>query len=112
LAVDQQLGEGAALRVAPELADPSGSLEIGSIRTWTSSVRVLDHRLDLWRGLTALARSKAMDASALLPHQWERLPRSARFLRGGTRSEPESAEGVARSSGKLRIGRWGLVRGE
>jgi hypothetical protein len=29
--------QGAALRVAPELADPSGSLEIGSIRTWTSS---------------------------------------------------------------------------
>ena len=29
LAVDQQLGEGAALRVAPELADPVGSLEVG-----------------------------------------------------------------------------------
>jgi hypothetical protein len=28
LAVDQQLGEGAALRVAPELADPVGSLEV------------------------------------------------------------------------------------
>jgi hypothetical protein len=26
LAVDQQLGEGAALRVAPELADPVGAL--------------------------------------------------------------------------------------
>ena len=33
LAVDQQLGEGAALRVGPELADPVGSLEVGSIRT-------------------------------------------------------------------------------
>ena len=29
LAVDQQLGEGAALRVAPELADPVGALEVG-----------------------------------------------------------------------------------
>jgi hypothetical protein len=29
LAVDQQLGEGTALRVAPELADPIGSLEVG-----------------------------------------------------------------------------------
>jgi hypothetical protein len=26
---DQQLGEGATLRVAPELADPVGSLEVG-----------------------------------------------------------------------------------
>jgi hypothetical protein len=29
LAVDQKLGEGATLRVAPELADPVGSLEVG-----------------------------------------------------------------------------------
>jgi hypothetical protein len=29
LAVDQQLGEGAALWVAPELSDPVGSLEVG-----------------------------------------------------------------------------------
>jgi hypothetical protein len=29
LTVDQQLGEGATLRVAPELADPVGSLEVG-----------------------------------------------------------------------------------
>ena len=29
LAVDQQLGEGAALWVAPELADPVGALEVG-----------------------------------------------------------------------------------
>ena len=29
LAVDQQLGEGAALRVAPELADPVGTLKVG-----------------------------------------------------------------------------------
>jgi hypothetical protein len=28
LAVDQQLGEGATLRVAPELSDPVGSLEV------------------------------------------------------------------------------------
>jgi hypothetical protein len=28
-AVDQQLGEGAALRVGPELADPLGALEVG-----------------------------------------------------------------------------------
>ena len=28
LAVDQQLGEGAGLRIAPELADPVGSLEV------------------------------------------------------------------------------------
>ena len=33
LAVDQELGEGAALRVAPELSDPVGALEVGSIRT-------------------------------------------------------------------------------
>jgi hypothetical protein len=29
LAVDQQLGEDAALRVAPELSDPVGALEVG-----------------------------------------------------------------------------------
>jgi hypothetical protein len=29
LAVDQQLGEGAALRVAPVLPDPVGSVEVG-----------------------------------------------------------------------------------
>jgi hypothetical protein len=29
LAVDQQLGEGAALRVAPELADPVGTVKVG-----------------------------------------------------------------------------------
>ena len=29
LAFDQQLGEGAALRVAAELSDPVGSLEVG-----------------------------------------------------------------------------------
>jgi hypothetical protein len=29
LAVDQELGEGAALRVAPELADPVGPVEVG-----------------------------------------------------------------------------------
>ena len=29
LAVDQQLGEGATLRVAPELSDPVGLLEVG-----------------------------------------------------------------------------------
>jgi hypothetical protein len=39
LAVDQELGEGPALRVAPELADPVGALEVGNIRTWSSSAR-------------------------------------------------------------------------
>jgi hypothetical protein len=29
LAVDQQFGEGSALRVTPELADPLGPLEVG-----------------------------------------------------------------------------------
>ena len=29
LTVDQQLGEGSALRVAPELADPLGAFEVG-----------------------------------------------------------------------------------
>ena len=29
LAVDQEFGEGATLRVAPELADPVGSLDVG-----------------------------------------------------------------------------------
>ena len=29
LAVDKQLGEGAALRIGPELSDPVGSLEVG-----------------------------------------------------------------------------------
>jgi hypothetical protein len=29
LAVDQEFGEGAALRVAPELADPIGAVEVG-----------------------------------------------------------------------------------
>jgi hypothetical protein len=39
LAVDQQLSEGAALRVAPELSDPVGPLESGSMRMWSSSAR-------------------------------------------------------------------------
>jgi hypothetical protein len=39
LAVDQQLGEGAALRIAPELSDPVGAVEVGHIRTWSSSAR-------------------------------------------------------------------------
>ena len=39
LAVDQELGEGATLGVPPELADPVRSLEVGSIRTWSSSAR-------------------------------------------------------------------------
>jgi hypothetical protein len=39
LAVDQELGEGVALRVAPELSDPVGLLEVGSMRTWSSSAR-------------------------------------------------------------------------
>jgi hypothetical protein len=38
-AIDQELGEGAALWVAPELSDPIGTLEVGSIRTWSSSAR-------------------------------------------------------------------------
>jgi hypothetical protein len=29
LAVDQELGEGAALRVSPELSDPLGAFEVG-----------------------------------------------------------------------------------
>ena len=29
LAVDQELGEGASLRVSPELTDPVGALEVG-----------------------------------------------------------------------------------
>jgi hypothetical protein len=29
LAVDQELGEGSALRVAPELANPIGAIEVG-----------------------------------------------------------------------------------
>jgi hypothetical protein len=36
LAVDQQLGEGPTLGVAPELADPIGAVEVGSMRTWSS----------------------------------------------------------------------------
>jgi hypothetical protein len=34
LAVDQQLGEGAALRIAPELVDPVGPLEVASNVTY------------------------------------------------------------------------------
>jgi hypothetical protein len=37
LAVAQQFGEGAALRITPELADPVGSLEVGKHQTWSSS---------------------------------------------------------------------------
>ena len=46
LAVDQELGEGAALRVAPELADPVGSLEVGEhedveqLGAWSRTERV------------------------------------------------------------------------
>jgi len=32
LAVDQQLGEGAALRVAPELSDSVGAVEVGEAK--------------------------------------------------------------------------------
>jgi hypothetical protein len=49
LAVDQELGEGTALRVAPELSDPVGAVEVaGSIRTW----REFGARRD--RGIEAL----------------------------------------------------------
>jgi hypothetical protein len=40
LAVDQQLGEGAALRVAPEPPIRSARSRSGSMRTWSSSARV------------------------------------------------------------------------
>jgi hypothetical protein len=40
LAVDQQLGELATLRVAPELADPVGSLEVGE-RQYLGLLRLL-----------------------------------------------------------------------
>jgi hypothetical protein len=33
LAVDQELGKGATLRIAPELSDPVGSLEVRSMGT-------------------------------------------------------------------------------
>jgi hypothetical protein len=39
LAIDQELGEGVTLLVAPELADPVGPLEVGELRTWSSSAR-------------------------------------------------------------------------
>jgi hypothetical protein len=39
LAVDQKLGEGATLRVTPELSDPVSPIEVGSMRTWSSSAR-------------------------------------------------------------------------
>jgi hypothetical protein len=34
-----ELGGGAALRVAPELSDPVGPLEVGQHQTWRSSAR-------------------------------------------------------------------------
>ncbi len=39
LAVDQQLGEGAALRVAPEPPIRSARLKSGSMSTWSNSAR-------------------------------------------------------------------------
>jgi hypothetical protein len=39
LAVDQQVGEGAALWVAPVRANPVGRSKSGSMRTWRSSAR-------------------------------------------------------------------------
>jgi len=39
LAVDQQLGEGATLRVAPELSFRSARSKSGSMRTWSSLAR-------------------------------------------------------------------------
>ena len=39
LAVNQELGEGVPLWVAPELSDPVGALEVGDIRTWSGSAR-------------------------------------------------------------------------
>jgi hypothetical protein len=52
LAVDQQLGEGATLRVAPELSDPVGSLEVResqdveefSAGSWPKGVQELRRR--------------------------------------------------------------------
>jgi hypothetical protein len=46
LAVDQELGEGAALRVAPELSDPVRSLEVGKYQSRTERVEAL-----LWPAL-------------------------------------------------------------
>jgi hypothetical protein len=44
LQVDQQLAEGPHLRTRPELADRVGSLEVGSIKTWSSSARAAGGR--------------------------------------------------------------------
>jgi hypothetical protein len=46
LAVDQEFGQGATLRVAPELTDPVGSLEVGQhedveqLGAWSGTERV------------------------------------------------------------------------
>jgi hypothetical protein len=45
LAVDQELGEGAALRIAPELTDPLGPLEVGEHQDANSSARRAGPRL-------------------------------------------------------------------
>jgi len=76
LAVDQELGEGAALRVAPELSDPVCPLEVGEhedmeelgTRSWTEGLQAFakpaltlvgshDRRLRGRTGLTRHARS-------------------------------------------------------
>jgi hypothetical protein len=37
LAVDEEFGEGAALRIASELTDPVGALEVGEHEAWRGS---------------------------------------------------------------------------
>jgi hypothetical protein len=39
LAIDEELGEGAALWMAPELTDPLARSKSGTMRTWGSSAR-------------------------------------------------------------------------
>src|SRR5512132_1432018 len=62
LAVDRQLGEGATLRVAPELSDPVGSLEVREpschplARCWLARPRLLE------AGRSLLQRSRTFES--------------------------------------------------
>jgi hypothetical protein len=76
LAVDRELGDGAALWVAPELADPVGPLEVGSSRTWRSSGRAAG------QGVEAFSES-AFDL--LQVHGSEARPRVRRNRQGHRR---------------------------
>lgn len=68
LAVDQELGERPRLWVPPELSDPVGAIEVGSIRTWSSSALGAGKG---WCGRAEGSSSSSHDCRVTMPEHEE-----------------------------------------